>query len=258
MNPESWALLAATVSVAFFHTFSPDHWLPFVMVGRAQKWGIIKTELVALAAGTGHVGTSVIIALIGVFIGSELSANFAAIAETATGAALVIFGFGYAIYMWRKGGHAHFTIGGSRFDVGHTDDHTSSAHGHEHDEHEHEHDKEEDCQCHEHDDHSHDQSEQTQPPAKSKAGYGLIAIMGLTPCIALLPLAFGATAHSTGLALLVMLVFAIATIVPILVLTYLGLKGLSVLKLDWFERYGDIIAGVVIGCIGLMTMFLGL
>ena len=50
----------------------------------------------------------------------------------------------------------------------------------------------------------------------------------------------------------------VGSFVPILVLTFLGAIGLSFVKLSWLERYADIIiTGVVIGCIGLMIMFLG-
>jgi len=250
MSTEIAALLVATFSIAFFHTMSPDHWLPFVMVGRSQKWPILKTELVALAAGIGHVGTSVIIALIGIYIGSELSEHFASIAETATGSALIIFGFGYALYMWRKGGHVHFTIGGQRFTAGHTHVHVGDYPGHA------------DAHAHSHDElgpsHEHEHGHDADLPQGERAPYALIVIMGLTPCVALLPLAFAAASHGTQVTLGVIILFALATIIPILVLTFLGSKGLSFVRLSWFERYGDIITGVVIGCIGLMTMFLGL
>jgi len=254
MSTEAIALFIATFSAAFFHTMSPDHWLPFVMVGKSQKWPILKTELVALAAGIGHVGTSVIIALVGIFIGTELSENFASIAETATGSALIVFGFGYAIYMWSKGGHVHFTIGGDRFTGGHSHVHASESASHTHElgpdgEHHHDHDEHE---------HAHGHTHAADAPQGSKAPYTLVLIMGLTPCIALLPLAFAGASISIGTAMGVIVLFSISTIIPILTLTYLGSKGLSFMKLDWFERYGDIITGIVIGCIGLMTMFLGL
>ena len=92
----------------------------------------------------------------------------------------------------------------------------------------------------------------------SKAPYTLVVIMGLTPCVALLPLAFAGAAHGTGVAMGIIALFAIATIIPIVVLTYIGSKGMRLINLKWFDRYGDIITGIVIGCIGLMTMFLGL
>jgi len=261
MDAEIAVLYAATFSVAFFHTMSPDHWLPFVMVGRSRKWPILRTELVALVAGIGHVGTSVVIALIGIFIGAELSERFASIAEVATGSALIVFGFTYAIYMWRKGGHAHFTIGGDRLTGGHT--HTHGEHTHAH------HDHTRDIgpfaspdHVHDHHDHEHDlehgHADATALAEETKAPYTLVLIMGLTPCVALLPMAFAAAGFGMGVTFGVIALFSVATIIPILVLTFLGSKGLSFVRLHWFDRYGDIITGVVIGCIGLMTMFLGL
>ena len=130
MNAETSVLFAATFSVAFFHTMSPDHWLPFVMVGGSRNWPTPKTLLVAFIAGVGHVGTSVLIALIGIFIGAELSERFASVAEVATGTALIVFGFAYAFYMWRRGGHAHFTIGGDRLVKSHTHAHHDHPHDH--------------------------------------------------------------------------------------------------------------------------------
>ena len=54
-----WTLLVATFTLAATHTVSPDHWFPFVMVGRANKWKTSWVLLLALLAGIGHVGTSV-------------------------------------------------------------------------------------------------------------------------------------------------------------------------------------------------------
>ncbi len=268
MNAEIAVLYAATFSVAAFHTMSPDHWLPFVMLGKSQKWSKLKTELVALVAGTGHVGTSVAIALVGIFLGAELSSRFASIAEEVTGAALIIFGFAYAIYAWRTGGHVHLIGGHSHGDGAHS--HNHSGHSHDHGEHDHDHphhthdhahgdsaySHDHSAHTHDHDVHHHDHG-----PAvtrTSKAAYGPVIIMGLTPCVALLPLAFASAGFGIATTLSVVALFAVATILPILVLTYMGSVGLSFLKLGWVEKYADVVTGVVIGCIGLMTMFLGL
>lgn len=262
MNLEFTALLAATFSVAFFHTFSPDHWVPFVLLGRAKKWPIAKTELTAFVAGIGHIGTSVLIALIGIFVGAELSINFASTAEIVTGSALILFGFGYALYAWRRGGHTHINMLPPSHDPDHihgptdpaafpthshgvpaTSDSLSRAahvHGHEHD----------------HSEHAH--SQPAEDPVLSRSPFALVVIMGLTPCVALLPLAFAAAATSTAHAISVIVVYSVSSIVPILVLTFLGSKGIAMLKLNWIDRYGDVLTGVVIGAIGIMTAVLGL
>ncbi len=95
-------------------------------------------------------------------------------------------------------------------------------------------------------------------PTGSRAGYGLVAIMGLTPCIALLPVAFASATYGLSMTVIVLGLFATATIIPILGLVFLGSKGLGMLRLRWFDNYGDVITGVVIGCIGLLTALAGL
>ena len=102
-----WALLAVTFILATTHTISPDHWLPFVMLGRANNWSIARILALATLAGIGHVGISVVIGMVGVFASKELSESYANIAENATCILLIVFGFGYAIWAWKRGGHHH-------------------------------------------------------------------------------------------------------------------------------------------------------
>jgi hypothetical protein len=86
-----------------------------------------------------------------------------------------------------------------------------------------------------------------------RAGWGLVAILGLTPCIALLPLTFTAIKYGTGAVILVNIAFAVGTLGTIVLFTWLGYLGLSWIKLDFFEKYGDVIAGTIIGLLGLAT-----
>ena len=91
-----WTLIVATFTLATTHTVSPDHWFPFVMVGRANKWRTSWILGLALLAGIGHVGTSVFIGLVGVFAESGVSKDIATFLENATPMLLIVFGFGYA------------------------------------------------------------------------------------------------------------------------------------------------------------------
>jgi hypothetical protein len=43
----------------------------------------------------------------------------------------------------------------------------------------------------------------------------------------------------------------VATIGTIMLFTWLGLMGLSWIKLEFFDEYGDIITGLIIGFIGV-------
>ena len=265
-----WGLLITTFVVAATHTVSPDHWFGFVMLGRAKKWGLGKTLTVASIAGVGHVGTSVILGLIGVWAGAELAENYASVVEAATGWALVVFGFGFAIYSWLKGGHGH-THGGNplinrllRVD---TYEAQEMMHGHDHGDHGHSHhDDDHDDDDHDHghghydddddDDHEHDHHDDHGKKKKKKieAGYGLVAIIGLTPCVLLIPLAFRAGEMGMPAVVWTMIVFFVATMAAILLLVALALKGLQLIKFDFFEKYGEVITGVIIGIMGILVV----
>ena len=55
------------------HTASPDHWLPFVLVGKAQGWSRRKLASIVTKAGLGHVGTTSAIGMLTLIAGLEIS-----------------------------------------------------------------------------------------------------------------------------------------------------------------------------------------
>ncbi len=302
-------MMVATFTLAASHTVSPDHWFPFVMVGRANKWKVSWVLGLALLAGTGHVGTSMFIGLVGVFAEKGVSKDIALFLENATPMLLIVFGFGYAayaLYKQRVGalGHSHgiplinkwlginahaydlpgqthshaqdvsFRIAGRFIIALHKmdivtyvvhDDHMHSYDATEEKDHEHKHYHGEQLHEHRHKHsvkgidgfvHNHgdeNPQEGVRDLKDKRAGWGLVAILGLTPCIALLPLTFAAIKYGTGAVILVNIAFAIGTLGTIVLFTWLGYLGLSWIKLDFFERYGDIIAGAIIGLLGLAT-----
>lgn len=303
-----WTLVVTTFTLATTHTVSPDHWFPFVMVGRANKWRTSWILGLALLAGIGHVGTSVFIGLVGVFAESGVSKDIATFLENATPMLLIVFGFGYAAYALYKEhlgdwGHLHgipiinrwlginaevYELPGqgeeeiqeTRFgivsrgiiflhklkmvtNVAH-DDHMHSFDATIEKDHEHRHYHGELLHEHKHkhlvvgiDGMVHDHGEPVEggiTDLKDKrAGWGLVAILGLTPCIALLPLTFTAIKYGTAAVVMVNVAFAVGTLLTIVLFTWLGCLGLSWIKLEFFEKYGDVIAGVIIGLLGVAT-----
>ena len=102
-------LMISTASIAFLHALAPDHWLPFIMIGRAQKWSIKKLIFVAFIAGIGHVGASVLLGLLGLFIGMELSKleGLEALRGEVGLWLLIGFGVAYAIWGLKHARHPH-------------------------------------------------------------------------------------------------------------------------------------------------------
>lgn len=255
-----WALMVATFVLATTHSISPDHWFPFVMVGRAKKWRLSLVLLLAGIAGISHTGTSVFIGLTGVFAKKGVAKEIAEFLENATPLLLIIFGFGYAAYAYYKHhkgshGHSHGLPFINRL-LGVNLHNDETAH-HSHIQgivytHEHYHEiKGQTAPSHTHGDH-HPHPHRLELKNK-RAGLGLVAILGLTPCISLLPMTFASFKYGTLAIILVNACFAMATVGTILMFTWLGYLGLSRIKLDFFDEYGDIIAGVIIGLLGVVT-----
>src|SRR4051812_23916275 len=71
--PQMSILLLGTAGVAILHTLAgPDHYLPFIVMGQARRWSTARTIFWTVLCGLGHVGSSVLLALVGVLLGLGL------------------------------------------------------------------------------------------------------------------------------------------------------------------------------------------
>jgi len=93
-------LLFSTVSIAFLHSLAPDHWVPFTMIGQAQKWSDRKLLFITFVSGIGHVLSSIILGSLGIAAGIGLSSLEKTESNRAQIAGLLIIGFGIAYAVW--------------------------------------------------------------------------------------------------------------------------------------------------------------
>lgn len=113
MNGSFSALVISTISIAIVHSFAPDHWLPFVMIGKAQRWTKTKHAWITAVAGVAHVGSSVILGCVGILLGMA-TIHLKGI-EAARGqiGVLLLIGFGLAYAVWglkRAQNHHHHSF----------------------------------------------------------------------------------------------------------------------------------------------------
>ena len=97
------ALMWFAIVTAVGHTIAgPDHYLPFIMIAKAQKhsWG--KAALLTLVCGIGHIASALVIALVfnaGIsYIATDLQAHVEDVQSSI--AAYVLIGFGLAYLAW--------------------------------------------------------------------------------------------------------------------------------------------------------------
>jgi len=104
MNEALFGSVAATgFLIAFLHAAIPTHWLPFVLVGRAQGWSGRKTLGVAVLAGGGHVASTVALGLVLTFAGMALHEAFEPWLPWLAGGLLIAAGLYYLLIRRVKG-----------------------------------------------------------------------------------------------------------------------------------------------------------
>jgi sulfite exporter TauE/SafE len=110
-------LLVTAASLGFIHTLlGPDHYLPFIVLSKAQGWTTAKTMWITFVSGIAHVASSILIGMIGIGLG--ISLNKLESIESWRGDivswALFLFGVGYTIYgiykYVRQTRHSHLPI----------------------------------------------------------------------------------------------------------------------------------------------------
>src|SRR5262245_50299455 len=93
-------LLIAAVSVAFFHSMAPDHWLPFVALAKSSRWSTQKLTWVTMLAGTAHVLSSLLLGLIGLWAGLVIHHLQGAEAWRGSVGVWLLIGFGVSYALW--------------------------------------------------------------------------------------------------------------------------------------------------------------
>ena len=94
-------LVAAVATVGVLHTIVPDHWVPITLIARQRGWSKSETARAALQAGTGHVLSTLLIALVVWLAGVAFAERFGHIVDTVSSLALIAFGGWFAISAWR-------------------------------------------------------------------------------------------------------------------------------------------------------------
>lgn len=237
MTMELGALIITAISIAFFHTIlGPDHYLPFIMISWARKWSLLKTAVVTLLCGLGHILSSIVLGLIGISMG--LAVKRLVNVESARGnvAAWLLIAFGLVYLVWglrralRNKPHVHSHVHVNKF-----------IHRHQHS-HNREH-------LHIHDDRE----------SLSTTPWVLFVIFVFGPCEPLIPILMYPAAKNSMFDLIVVTgVFGTVTIATMLAAVLISQFGINLLPLTKIQRFSHVIAGTSIFLCGLAILLLGL
>ena len=236
MQPDLYFLAATAASVGLLHTITgPDHYVPFIVMAKARKWSMAKTAWITFLCGLGHIGSSVVLGLVGVAAGIAISRldGLESFRGNIAGWALMAFGFAYLVWGIHRAvknrPHSHMHL--------HAD---GSAHTHSHS-------------------HSEDHAHVHESRPASITPWVLFTIFVLGPCEPLIPIVmYPAARHSTTGLIVVTAVFGSITILAMLGIVLVSSFGINLLPMGKLERYSHALAGATICLCGVAIQFLGL
>jgi ABC-type nickel/cobalt efflux system permease component RcnA len=231
--PTSSLLLVTAAATAAFHTLIPDHWLPFVLVGRARGWTARTTALVSGVSAIVHVTLSAALGLLAIQAGEIAAAAVGHRLERASGLLLVLFGVAYALWAWKKGGHFH--PGGALL---HRHEGPAPCDGHE---------------GHDHPEHLHYHADD----AWIRAGKGattLALVVGLNPCVLVLPIMVATAERGAATVVAVTLAYSATTVLLMVGLAVAGVAGAKRLPVPAAARHMEAASGLLIALVGAAVL----
>jgi putative Mn2+ efflux pump MntP len=105
-----YQLLAGSFLLSLVHASIPNHWLPVVAIGKAEKWDQRDVLFVALISGLAHTLSTVLVGITIGLIGHELSENYTIVSEKIAPAVLIAIGTVYLVIdRLRHHHHRHHT-----------------------------------------------------------------------------------------------------------------------------------------------------
>ncbi len=234
MTPESVILFTTVASVAFLHTvMGPDHYVPFIALGKNKSWSLQKTCGVVFVCAFGHALGSIILGIVGIYFGLELQALSSIEGDRGVFAAWVMIALGLIYGSW----------GFKKVFLRHPHEHWHAHSGVFH-RHKHVHDE-----THKHVHNPYDLDK------RDSSAWALFIIFILGPCEPLIPLMMLPAAHGSILGVIsVIAIFFLVTLITILGIVLVSYYGLNCLRFDYISRFGSILTGGSIAACGFLIL----
>ncbi|CAH9100142.1 unnamed protein product [Cuscuta epithymum] len=105
LSAEDLSTIGGIATVSLLHSFIPTHWLPFSIVGRAQKWTLSRTLIITALGAILHVFSTSLLGITAITISNTIAGE-----ETVHKLAsllLIVLGGSYAILFFTGKGSSH-------------------------------------------------------------------------------------------------------------------------------------------------------
>ncbi len=219
-------LLGGAFLLSVLHGLIPNHWLPFVLLGRDRGWGPSRILTVTVFGGIAHISSTILVGILIAVAGLAFSQHYEEVMRWVGPAILMGVGL-WVFWRGRRCHHGHHH--GEPFS--HTD------------------------ACHHEADGAHDHREKRLDSRDMTAIGALVLMMFLSPCLELefyylsaVPLGWKGIAG-------VSVVYMLVTVGTMLLAVGTAARGLRQLRWTFFERHERKIGGSVLILLALWWAF---
>ncbi len=205
-------ILIGSFALSIVHALIPNHWIPFVAIGKTEKWSRKETLIVTAIAGIAHTASTILIGIIIGIVGYRLSSTYEFITHIVAPIILVGLGCAYLIIDVKGSlGHQHLEI-------------NQSGSGR----------------------------------SKSAIVASLGMAMFFSPCIEIEAYYFVASTLGWLGIITVSVVYLVVTVLGMVILVNLGLKGIEKLKWHFIEHHEKRVTGFILILLGIFAYFVEL
>jgi len=209
-----YQIFIGSLVLSLIHALIPNHWIPIIAISKTERWSQRRALWATIITGFAHTFSTIIVGIVVGLIGYKLSASYEIISSVAAPVILIGLGAIYLLLDLRGGGHHH-------------------SHNHDH------------------------QSSTVEKTGKSK-WYAILTslsvAMFLTPCIEIEAYYFQAGTLGWWGIFIVSAVYLVTTILVMLLLVFLGLKGIKTFNFHFLEHHEKGITGLVLVVLGILAL----
>ena len=211
-------IIVGAFLLSIVHASIPNHWIPLVALSKAEKWNEKLTMGITAIAGFAHTLSTIIIGIIVGFFGYKLSDSYSFIVGVIAPSLLILLGIIYLIYSIRDNKHRH--------------------HHHSHEI-------------------NIDDANLTSAKKKTTAIILTLTIsMFSSPCLEIEAYFFVASSLGWQGIISVSVIYTIITIAGMLLLVWLGMKGVRKIKSHFLEHHEKTITGILLIVLGIAGYFI--
>ena len=205
--------------LSIVHASIPNHWIPLVALSKSENWTEKFTMSATALAGFSHTLSTIIIGIIIGFLGYQLSGSYSFIVGVIAPSLLVLLGIIYLALSIKANKHHH----------------------------------------HHHHSHEINIDEVNLPSAKKTTTaiiLTLIISMFFSPCLEIEAYFFVASKLGWQGIITVSVIYTIITIAGMLLLVWLGMKGVKKIKSHFLEHHEKTIIGIILIVLGIAGYFI--